>query len=382
MPAVLIWVQSLLGTGHLRRMLGLAGALARRGLRVTIANGGLPPPWPPPEGVELVALEPVQAADASFGALVDADGRPADDALWDARRTRLRALARDLRPDLVLTEMFPFGRRAFGRELLPWLAEIRERFPGTVFASSVRDVLVSKPRGERYLEMAALARRWFDIVVVHSDPSLVPFGASFPHIRAIQDRLRYAGYLAAAESPTAGFAARSGVVVSAGGGAVGERLLRRALEARHRSRLAGEPWTLVGGVRADADRLRELRALAGDGVAVLGHDPDLPARIAGARVSVSQAGYNTVVETLAAGTPMVLVPFAADGEDEQTRRARELAARGFARLLPEEALTAERLARAVDAAATAPPPPLRITIDRGERAAALLAATIGAGAAR
>lgn len=378
MPRALIWVQSLLGTGHLRRMLVLAGALARRGFAVTVANGGAPAPWPAAEGVELVQLEPLVAADSSFSGLVDPAGRPPGEGLWQARRQRLDTLARTLRPELVLVEMFPFGRRAFARELLPWLGGLREERPGTVFVSSVRDVLVSKPDPRRYERMAELVRRFFDLVLVHADPALVPFGESFPPLRAIQDRLRYAGYLVTpTDPPVAG--ERSGVVVSAGGGAVGSRLLALALEARALGRLAGEPWTLVCGPRADPAALAALQAEAGEGVRVLAHDPDLPARIARARVSVSQAGYNTVAEALVAGTPMVLVPFARDGEDEQTRRALRLAERGFAQVLQERELEPAALARAVDAAAGSARPRLRVAIDGGERAAALLAAAVGGG---
>jgi hypothetical protein len=52
----LFWVQSLLGSGHLRRALAVAGALAAEGFDVTLANGGPPSPWPAPSGVDLVQL--------------------------------------------------------------------------------------------------------------------------------------------------------------------------------------------------------------------------------------------------------------------------------------------------------------------------------------
>lgn len=374
-PRALIWVQSLLGTGHLRRMLVLAQALTRHDFAVAVANGGPPLPWPTPEGVTLTQLEPVLAADATFAALVDATGQPVNDALWRARRQTLEALTRAWQPELVIVEMFPFGRRAFAAELVPWLEQLRRKAPKTVFVSSVRDVLVRKSDPLRYREMAELARRLFDLVLVHADPALVPFGESFPPLGAIQDRLRYAGYLVAPFDPPAA-GERCGVVVSAGGGAVGSRLLACALAAHRLSRLACEPWTLICGPRADPAQLEALQARAGEAVRVVGQTPDLPAWIATARVSVSQAGYNTVAETLACRTPMVLVPFAVGGEDEQTRRALRLAQRGFARVLEESDLTPAALARAIDAASQSVLPDLRVAIDSGERAAALLGAAV------
>jgi predicted glycosyltransferase len=356
-------------------MLVLATALARHNFAVTVANGGAPSPWPTPDGVALTQLEPVQAGDATFTALVDASGQPVSEALWQARRQTLEALTRASRPELVVVEMFPFGRRAFARELVPWLMQLRREAPTTVFVSSVRDVLVSKSDPMRYRQMAELACRLFDLVLVHADPALVPFGESFPPLRTIQDRLRYAGYLVAPlDAPEAG--KRCGVVVSAGGGAVGSRLLACALAAQRLSRFAAEPWTLVCGPRADPAHLAALQAQADTAVRVLGQTSELPAMIATARVSVSQAGYNTVAETLATRTPMVLVPFAPGDEDEQTRRALRLAERGFARVLQENDLEPLALARAIDAAAQSALPDLRVAIDSGERAAALLAAAV------
>ena len=68
-------------------------------------------------------------------------------------------------------------------------------------------------------------------------------------------------------------------------------------------------------------------------------------------MSVSQGGYNTVMDILASGCPAVIVPFAAGTESEQTMRARILAQRGFVHVLEEPRLSPEALARAIDAAA-------------------------------
>ena len=62
----LFWVQSLLGSGHLRRALLLAEAFAARGGEVTLANGGSPGPWAPAPGVRLVQLPPISARNARF----------------------------------------------------------------------------------------------------------------------------------------------------------------------------------------------------------------------------------------------------------------------------------------------------------------------------
>ena len=48
------------------------------------------------------------------------------------------------------------------------------------------------------------------------------------------------------------------------------------------------------------------------------------------RLSISQAGYNTLIDLVQAQAPAVLVPFAAAGEQEQSLRAARMAASGAA----------------------------------------------------
>jgi predicted glycosyltransferase len=192
---VLFWVQHLLGTGHLKRAATLARALSAQGLKVTLASGGPPAPWLVPQGVELVQLPWVRARDLAFSALVDASDRPLDDALRAARRVQLLELFRELAPQVVITEMFPFGRRAFRFELLPLLEAIAGTRPRPWLVGSVRDILVRKSAPERCLWMRDLTLAHYDRVLVHTDPALVPFGLTFPYAEALGARLVSTGYV-------------------------------------------------------------------------------------------------------------------------------------------------------------------------------------------
>ncbi len=100
--------------------------------------------------------------------------------------------------------------------------------------------------------------------------------------------------------------------------------------------------------------------------------PDSPALIARARLSGSQAGYNTAGDLLGARARAVLVPFADGRENEQSLRAAALAARGLALCLDEAELTPDMLAKAIDRVADAPRPIHGIRLDGAARSAALL----------
>ena len=361
---VLFHVQHLLGIGHLTRAATLARGLAAEGFEVTVASGGKPVPGVDFGRANLVQLPPARVADRRFSELLDANGEPVDDAWKARRRDRLLDLCGKVGPDIILTELFPFGRRQLRFELLPLLdraAADRARTGRPRIACSVRDILVQSPRPERTHEMLALARRYYDLVLVHGDPRLVSLDATFPHAREIADRIAYTGYVVARSECPPGeperMAAEGGgeVIVSAGGGAVGGRLLEAALAARPRTPLADAGWRLLAGENLPEPDFRSLAARAPDGVGVERFRPDFRRLLRSARLSISQGGYNTLMEVLDAGVRAVVVPYAGGLETEQTLRANLLAARGFVEVVGEEELGPESIAAAVSHALAKPP---------------------------
>jgi predicted glycosyltransferase len=376
---VLIHVQHLLGIGHLQRAAAIAGALQEMGARVTLATGGAAVPQVESalaeRGVAVVRLAAARSADALFSQLVDENSAPIDDAWRERRRDAVLRLFAETQPDVLLTEMFPFGRRPFRFELLPLLEAARARSRRPLVACSVRDILVTKDKPGRAEEMAATARKFYDLVLVHSDPKLVPFEATFPRAAEIQDLLRYTGYVTEARADPSEHARDGGeILISAGGGAVGLPLLQAALEARALSAQRQRPWRLITGGNLPEEDFAALQARAGaeNGIVVERFRADFKALLARCRVSVSQGGYNTVLEILASRTPAVIVPFAEGAESEQTDRARLLAAKDLLRLLPASDLSPTRLAAEIDQAAELQMPRIAIDLDGAGRSAALL----------
>ena len=351
---ILFWVQQLLGSGHLKRAATLAEAMAGRGLQVTLTAGGMPMPWLLPHGVEVVQLPSIRTSDPSFARLIDAEGRPDLEPVWRERQAILQRLLAERRPQVLITEMFPFGRRAFRRELLPLLEAAGAMRPRPWHLASVRDILVQKPAREDYAWMRDAALAHYDRILVHTDPRLIPFGLTFPFAGALADRLVDTGYVVAPMSGSAPDAGTPEVLVSAGGGRVGAALLEAAIDARAATSLAQAPWRLIAGSNFDADHFDALRARLPDGMALERHRRDFDALFANSLLSISQAGYNTVLEGLWLGKPMVLVPFETASETEQRIRAERLASLGLAEVVREKALAASSLARAIDAAIRRP----------------------------
>lgn len=355
-PKIFVWVQHLLGIGHLRRVATLARGFRRAGMEVAIVSGGMPVPGLDFAGARLIQLPPLRAADETFRELVDEAGVPADEAFHDRRREMLLAAFRAEAPDVVVTELFPFGRRQLRRELVPLLDAARARTPRPLIVSSVRDILVAPSRPERAVEMLDRIEASYDRVMVHGDPTLVSFADTFVHADRIADRIAYTGYAVDPAPPRDGGPGTGEVLVSAGGGAVSEALFRTAMAARPRTRLADRTWRLLAGHGLPAPVFADLARAAPAGVTVERARPDFTALLANCALSISQGGYNTVLEMIVAGTRGVIVPFAAGAQTEQTLRARLLATRSGIRSLAEADLDPARLAEAVDSALAAPPP--------------------------
>lgn len=352
-PRVLMWVQHLLGIGHLTRTATLARAMAEAGMEVVVASGGEPSPVIDVGGARLAQLPSARAVDIFFKVLHDSDDRQIDDAWRENRLASTLDLYREFKPDVLLTELFPFGRRQFRFELEVLLKEAKR--DGVAIAASVRDILVAPPKPERLTEMLERVRTWYDAVLVHGDPSLVPFERTFPHMAELGDRLRYTGYVVDSRTGAAGSDGAGEILVSAGGGAVAEPLLRAALGARPLTTAANDPWRVLVGHNLPDAVFEEFRQMAGEGVIVERARPDFPILLTRCRLSVSQGGYNTVLETLAAGARAVIAPYAGGLETEQTLRAEALKARGALEVISEDDLGPAPLAAVIDRALQNPP---------------------------
>jgi len=354
MSSVFFYVQHLLGIGHLRRAAVIARALSRHRLEVIFVSGGVPAGDLDLAGGKLVQLPVAMSADAAFSAIHDSEGKPIDDAWRSARKKILLEEFERRRPGLVLIEMFPFGRRQFAFELEPLMAAAKQR--GIPVAISLRDILVARSKPARVAETIGLVNRYVDAVLVHGDPAIVRLDATFPAAGQIVPPVIHTGYVA--EKPAAAIApAAEGeeILVSAGGGAVGAPLLRAVLAARGATRLADAPWRLIAGPNLPQSDFASLCANLPPRVVLERFRQDFPALMAAARLSISQAGYNTVMDILSSGSRALVLPFAEGGESEQTLRARLLAKRGLLALM-EPPFEPAALARAIDAAAEMPRP--------------------------
>lgn len=378
---IAVYCQHVLGIGHLFRVLEIAKALAPH--EVLLLAGGRDLDVALPRHVRLHRL-PGLVSDAAFAAWHTLDGRPPAEVLEQRRRQLLR-LFREQRPDVFLVELYPFGRKAFREELDPLLEALAARpAPPCRVVCSLRDILVEKdPAAKHEARAVATLNRWFDLLLVHADPSVVRLEATFGRVADIRVPVRYTGFVAPAppEGDRVFWRRRLGVapeerlvVASAGGGKVGGDLLRaaaaaiRTLPDRPRVRLQ-----VFTGPFADPALGAQLEQTCPGRLRAAPFTPELRGWLTAADLSLSMAGYNTCMDLLVTRVPALVWPLAINRE--QPLRADLLARRGYLRRLEAADLDPARLAGTMRAAMDQPPP-ARAAVDlNGARASAELITT-------
>lgn len=392
-PVLLVYCQHSLGMGHLVRTLALARGFAER-FDVVLLNGGrFPDGLRVPSGVTVVDLPPLGMAESDgANTLVSLDpARDVPAAFAERRAILLDTLART-RPVAIVIELFPFGRKKFAGELEPFLAAAHALDPRPRVVCSLRDILVgSRHDQQRHDDRASrTANRWFDAILVHADERFARLDETFHPTEPLTVPVRYTGFVLDPDARVADDAApprAQRVLVHAGGGMVGLPLYLAALDAQrrlvavgdwlHTMRIVAGPflpegdWSVLVAAAAGVPTVELVRAL-----------PSLREELATAALSVSQCGYNTALDLVAARVSALVVPFAVGREDEQRRRAHRLAALGALQVLEPDALDGATLATVLRAQCAFRPAALAIDLDGATHATRCVAGLVEEAAGR
>jgi predicted glycosyltransferase len=259
-------------------------------------------------------------------------------------------------PDLVLIDFYPLGVQG---ELTSALRILRERSPTTPIVLGWRDILDSPEQVRReWVDTGQIDAigDLYDRVLLYGCQEIYDPIVEYGLPATVAERMCFTGYLLdpslrpspAERRPTRNRKRGPAVVCTLGGGEDGQTLAWGFLAAMEHLRPKG--WTgilVTGPLMAPGDRAALGQAAEQQGVTCRTFVPELPALVAGADVVVAMAGYNTVCEVLAAGTPAVLVP-RVDPRQEQLLRANVLSERGLARTLVPTEVTGPRLAATIE----------------------------------
>ena len=358
---VSFYCQHVLGIGHFHRSLEICKALAVRH-RTTLILGGPPVAVDYPDIAALIL--PGLEMDEEFLSLVPCQAGTSLAAVQEERRRLLHDHLQHNRPDIFITELYPFGRKAFRFELDPLLSELRApSSPNCLCCCSVRDILVEKKEGREKFERRVVQtlNTSFDGILIHADPQVVPLSATFGLLDDIEIPMYYTGFVAKAKSTgnsqVIDKMLHQGpndklIVASIGGGNVGSELLQAVIVAFARLHSKNVHLQIFSGPYCDAESYRMLSANNAENITVSRFTDRFPDWLEAADLSISMAGYNTCMNLLQAGIPALVYPYKQNRE--QRLRAEKLAAKAPILVLDEDDLDPVRLAHCMDEQLTRP----------------------------
>ncbi len=348
---IVYYCQHVLGMGHYFRSLEICKAFKDH--EVILVSGGASMNMPVPEHIREVSLSPL-GMDPDFSRLDSDSDFGTVEQIKAVRQQVLYDLFLCECPDIFMVELFPFGRKAFGFELIQIFDGIRQKrlCPSRVVCS-LRDVLVEKKDTLTYeSRVIAALNQWFDALLIHSDAAIVKLDETFSRMTDIRIPVVYTGFVTPRPLKNDRTAIRHKlridddsrlIVASAGGGKVGFVLLNAVILAFEKISLEADAYLQVfTGPFMESDAVRRLQKMGTDRITVSQFTPDFPAYLSAADLSVSMAGYNTCMNIMAAQVPSLVWPFSQNRE--QRLRAERIAEMGGMQILEDADLEPKHLA--------------------------------------
>ncbi|MCJ8283083.1 MAG: glycosyl transferase [Rivularia sp. ALOHA_DT_140] len=384
MKRLLFYCQHILGMGHLVRSMEIVRGLMED-FQVCFINGGqIIEEFQIPDGIKMIDL-PAIKTDAEFKQLTPVDSSLSLAEVQEIRKNILLQIADEFNPDVLMIELFPFGRGKFSFELIPLLEKLQDSKKPVKIVSSLRDIVVTKTNREKYEnKVCRLMNQYFDMLLIHGDQDFVPLDKSFSRVKDIQSQTEYTGYVV--QKPTANpqltpeekevlESEQPLILVSVGGGRFGHELIdcvvanADILEDKipHNIQIFTGPFSPYRKVQL-WQKITENQK----NIQVNRYTSNLLSYMQKADLSISMSGYNTTLNVMTTGVRAMILPFKGNDDQEQRIRASKLDSLGVVKMLDESDLIPEVFAQKVIDYLATEPNKIKLNADGVTNTAALI----------
>ncbi|MEC4895520.1 MAG: glycosyltransferase [Oscillatoria sp. PMC 1051.18] len=351
-----LYSQHLSGTGHFVRTYEIACALAEE-YEVYLSDGGRPVPRPRAiASLKLITLPRIYRSTAG---IIPLDSRESIEEIREQRKRSLLQATKQICPDVILVEHFPFSKWELYAEIIPLIQLAQIVNQRVKVFCSLRDIpgrMRHDSKGEQHhLQVIQTLHQYFDGILVHADPQVVRLQEHLSWVEQITIPIEYTGYVSQKAAPHSvdekfPHSHPSETAIVSAGGAGSLSLISNCIEAwehpsiqnftRDRQLLIFLPLFF------SEDKLTSLQNyLNSDRIQIQHFSANFLNYLQTATLSISQAGYNTCTNILETRTPAILIPNPA--MSDQLPRSRILAERGLVTAIEPEYLSPTTLARAI-----------------------------------
>ena len=347
MQKVMFYCQHILGMGHLIRSIEIVKGLIPD-FQICFINGGkVIKEFEFPTEIEVINIPAVQT-DSEFNELSPVDDRLTMEEVESKRTNILLETCDRFQPDILIIELYPFGRRRFSFELIPLVEKAKSL--GTKIVSSVRDIVVTKQDRERHEEkVCKLINKYFDMLLIHGDPNFVKLNLSFSRVNDLNCPVHYTGYVVQPlpEKRTITLDKPS-ILVSVGGGRFGHDLLECVANAAPilKDKIPHQIYLFTGPFCPEPvlQKLQHITKLP-DNITCARYTTNLLDYMQQADLSIGMSGYNTTMNILSTGVKAMMMAFQGNNDREQLTRLTKLAGLGRVKMIQPQDLNPEQFAQ-------------------------------------
>jgi predicted glycosyltransferase len=309
---IAFYCQNVLGVGHITRSRSIVKELAES-CDVTFILGGedagihfsIP-------RVKKILLPPIMMKEVDGTLYVPGNSVPLEHQ-WHLREVALSKISEHF--DALIIELFPFGRKKFGNEILSFQQKLKKINPRLLTFCSLRDIMIKKLSEEkRAAKIIHILTANFDKVLVHSDPRIIPLDLTWPAAKDVKELISYTGFVAETQKNTKHKRINNKILVSSGGGNVGSELFEKIAQVAHF--FPEHTFQFILGPYMPKEKKDLIRDLVKktNNIEFADFLPDFEQHLKECALSISLAGYNTVMNILNTKTPALLYPYQANWE--------------------------------------------------------------------
>ncbi|MAR79639.1 MAG: hypothetical protein CMM18_05365 [Rhodospirillaceae bacterium] len=342
---VLFYVQHLLGIGHLKRVSIIVKQMSLKGLDVTVISGGNRVDSIDFGKASFIQLPSAKAKDSNFSTLIDENGNTINDIWKKNRRELVLNVFQKLEPHILITEMFPFGRNQMKFELLPLLEEANNS--NVTIISSIRDIIVSDIKKTKVEQRNFLLTKYYKYILVHGEEKYYSIGKNLGLDKLNIKKIYYTGYVCNQKNNKNSLPRyKKEILVSAGGGAVGKKIIVNAIKASSLFFDQDFTWRILIGLNENDQNKKEYSKLAhqtGKKIIIEYFTENFNILLSNCLVSISQAGYNTFLEAISCKVKSIFIPYAEDIKSDQIIRARSFSSLNFIKYIDEKDLNPSKI---------------------------------------
>jgi predicted glycosyltransferase len=353
MQKIMFYCQHISNVEHLTHSIEIVRELVRD-FQVCFVNGGQHiSDFQIPQGVEVINL-PTLRVDAEFQQSQPSERNFTLEAIQYLRSRKLMRAINNFVPDIVLIDLFPFGRGQFKFEILPLLDRLKQVKPQTKIVCSLRDISeIQKKEADKYEEQVCqLINNYFDLLLIHSDPRFQILEETFTNVKDIQCPIFYTGYVVRSE-PDMELEKddhRPSILVSIGGDKLGNALLETILKVAPllENKIPHYFQIFTGSLVPEA-KFSQLQATASKlgNVQLSRFTSNLLGHMKKADLSLSIASYSTTMNILKTSSRSILIASTEKQNLEEKNRLQKLSNLGIVELITSKDLQTSLLANKI-----------------------------------